>query len=153
MEVINERIRIIYKSYNITLKSFSEALDISEGTLKSMFNRGTNPSFEIIKKITNAYPDISLDWLITGKGEMLKRDTEGGINLSNVGSGNIANAGTMSNVQPYPNNAVGSNLAVDDGIVKDDKDQQIILLKEKVQHLEEMLQEKERFIQVLLKNS
>lgn len=151
MELINERVRLIYKSYNITLKSFSEALDISEGTLKSMFNRGTNPSFEVIEKIANAYPNLSLEWLITGKGEMLKQDTKTkeGINLNNVGSGIIGNAGTMTmgNVQHYPNNVVN------DGMVKDDKDQQIIFLKEKVLHLEEMLKEKERFIQVLLKNS
>lgn len=53
----------------------------------------------------------------------------------------------MGNVQHYSNNVVN------DGMVKDDKDQQIIFLKEKVLHLEEMLKKKERFIQVLLKNS
>ncbi|MDR1882592.1 MAG: helix-turn-helix transcriptional regulator [Prevotella sp.] len=69
---VNERIRLIYKSLNITLKSFSNTIGISEGTLKSMFNRGTNPGFEILEKIANAYPDISMDWLVTGNGEMLK---------------------------------------------------------------------------------
>lgn len=151
MEVINERVRLIYKSLNITLKSFSEALDISEGTLKSMFNRGTNPSFDVIEKIANAYPNISMDWLITGKGKMLKQDAKEGINLSNVGTGNIANAGTIGSIHhPYSNNVVGSDFNADNG-VKEDKDQQILLLKNEVKHLNELLAEKERFIQILIK--
>lgn len=93
--LVNDRIRVVYRSFDITLKSFSEALDISEGTLKSMFNRGTNPSFDILEKIANAYENISMDWLITGKGDMYKTNTAGrdnnvveGDNKGVVGSGN-----------------------------------------------------------------
>lgn len=70
--VVNNRMRILYKSLNISLKDFCENVGIVESTTRNMFNRGTNPSFDVIEKIANAYPDISLDWLITGKGEMLK---------------------------------------------------------------------------------
>ncbi|WP_280671904.1 MULTISPECIES: S24 family peptidase [unclassified Dysgonomonas] len=66
-----QRIRIFIKSKNITIKAFGESIDISEGTLKSMFNRGTNPSADMLIKIANEYPDISLRWLLKGDGSML----------------------------------------------------------------------------------
>lgn len=38
-----------------------------------MFKRGTEPSAKIIKAIVSAYPSISLDWLMTGEGQMIKQ--------------------------------------------------------------------------------
>lgn len=98
---VNNRIRIIYKSFNITLKTFSDTLDMSEGTLKSMFTRGTNPSFDILHKIANAYSEISMDWLITGRGEMYKTEYNAGRD-NNINNGDnkgvIGNSGTIANV-------------------------------------------------------
>lgn len=98
---VNNRIRIIYKSFNITLKTFSDRLDMSEGTLKSMFTRGTNPSFDILHKIANAYSEISMDWLITGKGEMYKTEYNAGRdnNINNgENKGVIGNSGIIGNM-------------------------------------------------------
>lgn len=154
MNTVNERlIFLLDELFKGNVSEFARVTGVPQPTLNNIVgNRMSKPSADNLERIINSIESLDANWLITGKGEMLKQDTKG-INLSNVGSGNIANAGTMSNVHPYLNKVDGSNLVVDDGMVKDDKDHQIILLKEKVQHLEEMLQEKERFIQVLLKNS
>lgn len=45
-------------------------------------------SKEVAKDITDAYPDISYNWLLTGRGEMLKT---GSIHV--VGDGNLSNTG------------------------------------------------------------
>lgn len=147
---INERIQeIIRKLFNGNKSAFSKRIEIKPTTLSNITRKEkpANPSSDILERIIKNIPEINAYWLVIGQGEMLKRDTDGGINLNSVGSGIIANAGTMSNVNPYPNNVVN------DGMVKDDKDQKILLLENEVKHLNELLAEKERIIQVLLKNS
>ena len=64
-----QRLRVFIKGKNLTIKSFGDSIEVTEGTLKSMFNRGTNPSADMLTKIANEYPDISLEWLLTGKNE------------------------------------------------------------------------------------
>jgi hypothetical protein len=40
----------------------------------------SNPSFEIIQDIANKFPEIDMNWFITGQGNMLKKDNvEGNI--------------------------------------------------------------------------
>lgn len=88
---VNNRIRLVYKSLNITLKSFSEKANISEGSLKNMFSRGTKPSFDILEKIANAYSQISMDWLITGQGSMYNESTtHRGSSISITGDNNVS---------------------------------------------------------------
>lgn len=65
-----QRLRVFVKSKGLTLKAFGDSVDVTEGTIKSMFNRGTNPSVDMLLKISNAYPNISLKWLLKGEGEM-----------------------------------------------------------------------------------
>lgn len=71
---INNRIRHTYKSMNLTLKDFCLKSGLVESTTRNMFNRGTNPSFEFLEKVANAYPDLNANWLITGKGGMYKSE-------------------------------------------------------------------------------
>lgn len=69
---IIERIRQIIDSENISVETFSKTTGISKYTLDSMFKKGTNPSFDNLNKIISAFAQYSLDWLMTGKGEMKK---------------------------------------------------------------------------------
>ena len=88
--IINERIKRLIKNENLTYSGFVEKIGISESSLKSMFNRGTAPSYDTLEKIASAYRRYSLLWLLTGEGEMLSganvQTTEG-----NAGSGIVGN--------------------------------------------------------------
>ncbi|GAB6013210.1 helix-turn-helix domain-containing protein [Viscerimonas tarda] len=74
---IIERIREIIRNENISVETFSRITGISKYTLDSMFKKETNPSFDNLNKIINAYTQYSLDWLIKGKGNMLKAEAYG----------------------------------------------------------------------------
>jgi transcriptional regulator with XRE-family HTH domain len=71
-KTIVERIREIIRHEDISVEMFSKITGISKYTLDSMFKKETNPSFDNLNKIINAYTQYSLDWLITGKGNMMK---------------------------------------------------------------------------------
>lgn len=44
------------------------------GLVGKLLNGGKGLSVENIEKILYAYPDLNVDWLITGRGEMLLKD-------------------------------------------------------------------------------
>lgn len=71
---IIERIRSIIRNEGISVENFSQVTGISKYTLDSMFKKGTNPNFENLNKIISVYTQYSLDWLMTGKGDMMKSD-------------------------------------------------------------------------------
>lgn len=67
-----DRIREILTREKISVEVFSKETGVSKNTLDSMFKKGTNPSFDNLNKIISAYARYSIDWLLTGKGDMLK---------------------------------------------------------------------------------
>ena len=69
-----KRLRYFIKSKEITVKYFSEIIDTPEGTFKSLFQRDSDPSTELIIKILNKYPNLSANWLLMGFGEMESPD-------------------------------------------------------------------------------
>lgn len=69
---VNERIRKLMKNENLSQKKFCEILEISWGTLNTTFKRDSNPGTEILIKISNKFPQYSINWLLTGIDGMLK---------------------------------------------------------------------------------
>ncbi len=65
-----ERIRHFLKEKNISERRFYKETSFSNGFLTSGKHIGTDKAEIIIEK----YTDLSLYWLITGKGEMLKTE-------------------------------------------------------------------------------
>lgn len=68
---INGRIRQIIQSAGITDSAFAKKIGVTQSVIGSMFQRGTEPSAKVITSILLAYEDISSEWLLRGKGEML----------------------------------------------------------------------------------
>jgi transcriptional regulator with XRE-family HTH domain len=74
---ISERIRIfrVYKSLKQSV--FAELIGVSRSTLSEVENgKNKNPSTSVIVNIVDAFNDINIEWLLIGKGEMIKADAE-----------------------------------------------------------------------------
>ena len=72
-----ERISSIMDYYEIkSVKSFAckHLGYASSEKINRLKGRGTRPSYEILNDISNKFEDINVEWLLTGKGEMLKKD-------------------------------------------------------------------------------
>lgn len=72
--LVGGRLQAIIDYYSITAPEFSRALgyeraDKIYNILKGKFY----PSFEILESITKNFVDVNIDWLITGRGDMLKK--------------------------------------------------------------------------------
>ena len=68
---INGRIREIILSAGITDSAFAKRIGVTQSVIASMFQRGTEPSAKVLTSLLLTYEDISAEWLLRGKGQML----------------------------------------------------------------------------------
>tara|TARA_R110000822_G_scaffold79816_2_gene190531 strand:+ start:234 stop:836 length:603 start_codon:yes stop_codon:yes gene_type:complete len=60
-------------SYN----SFAKSLGLANGTgIKTMIDKNRNPQNQTLNKIVNTYPEIDMNWLRTGTGQMISNVPE-----------------------------------------------------------------------------
>lgn len=69
---INERIKSVVKREGLTMAAFAERVGVPLSTIKTMFQRGSDPSVDFLRKVSNEFSKYSLDWLVTGGGNVLK---------------------------------------------------------------------------------
>ena len=68
------RIEEFIKYQGISVRAFEQAISASDGMIRRAINNGTDIQSKWITKIADNYPQLNLDWLITGEGKMLKCD-------------------------------------------------------------------------------
>ena len=56
----------------MTQQVFANHIGTTPATLSGIFNDRTRPTINIIESIKKKFPDISLEWLMFGQGEMYK---------------------------------------------------------------------------------
>lgn len=68
---MNKRLKQVIDYYNITPYKFSQQIGLSEGTIRKILSANTSIKSENLYKLSQTFTEINLDWLITGRGEML----------------------------------------------------------------------------------
>lgn len=73
---INDRItQLIDFKANKNQKKFAEMIDFAPQVISNIVSgRKSKPSFDVLNAISSTFVDINNEWLLTGKGEMLKVD-------------------------------------------------------------------------------
>ena len=73
---IIERLYQIFDFKGDSVYKISKEIDVSNGYFAKTRAKQGNIGSDIIEKIVSYYTDINVEWLITGKGEMLKTKSE-----------------------------------------------------------------------------
>lgn len=75
METINERMQFVAdEMFNSNISLFEKVCGLKPATLKHVVKgRLSKPSYEVIESICRTIVQLNIDWLIVGKGEMLKQ--------------------------------------------------------------------------------
>ena len=71
---VSERIKLVIDYLGISTTQFAKSIDTAQSVIATMFSRGTEPSSKILRNIVITYDTISPEWLLTGKGSMLKSE-------------------------------------------------------------------------------
>lgn len=73
MSTTKERIIELLESHGKTISTFFPSIGLSYSNFKGPQLK-SSPSADILVKIKAAFPNVNIDWLLTGEGEMLKGD-------------------------------------------------------------------------------
>jgi hypothetical protein len=68
-QTINERIKFLIDSLNLSVRGFSAVLDTPASTTRNYLDKGTKPSTDYIERISERFQNVNIHWLITGNGE------------------------------------------------------------------------------------
>ncbi len=67
---MNDRIKQIQAALGMSQKDFSEAIGITPGALSNIYSNRTNATSNHVRGIHAAFPQIDVNWLMFGEGEM-----------------------------------------------------------------------------------
>ena len=73
---MKDRILHIMRIENMSQQDFARSLEISPATLSNIFNGKTNPTGNHVAAIHRRFPNISVDWVMFGEGNMYKSSPE-----------------------------------------------------------------------------
>ncbi len=69
---MKDRIIQFLRDMNLTSTKFADVIGVQRSSISHILSGRNKPSFDFIEKMLVAYPDVSAQWLITGKGNMLE---------------------------------------------------------------------------------
>jgi phage repressor protein C with HTH and peptisase S24 domain len=71
-----ERIQQFIDTLNISVRAFEQSISASNGLVRKAMANKTDIQSKWISAIVDNYPQLNIDWLITGRGDMLKSEKE-----------------------------------------------------------------------------
>ena len=72
---MKDRIRKVMESQHMSQHNFAQFIGVSTAALSSIFNGRTKPTLNTVEAIRSKLPDISLEWLVFGTGDMYMHAT------------------------------------------------------------------------------
>lgn len=75
MDII-DRLQEIISYADLNVSSFAKRIGVVDQTIRGIVvQRRNKPGFDILEKILQTFTWVNAEWLITGKGEMIKQET------------------------------------------------------------------------------
>ena len=101
MEEIKDRVKQVMDRENLTAGAFADSIGVSPATITHILNgRNKYPSTEVLLRLHNRYPDVSMQWLLLGEGEGIEMSSitpESLFNESESGVNATSDAGIPEN--------------------------------------------------------
>ena len=74
---IIDRLKLILERVNLTPGNFANKIGVAPATIAHILSgRNKYPSAEVMLRLHETYPDIDLNWLLTGEGTLVKDDPD-----------------------------------------------------------------------------
>lgn len=109
---MKDRIRQIMESQKMTQQEFADYIGLAPATLSSIFNGRTRPTLNVVEALKKKIPNISIDWLMFGSGDMFVSSQSDILELEPTSSPSLfSNSPTFEFAQtpsPTPQNGVSS---------------------------------------------
>ena len=73
---MNTRLKQFLAAENISQSQFADTIRVVRASVSHVLSGRNNPSYEFIRAIMVAYPNLNIEWLLVGKGKMFKEATQ-----------------------------------------------------------------------------
>ena len=67
---MNKRLLQFLSAENITQSQFADTLNVARAGISHILSGRNKPGYDFIESLMLHYPDLNIEWLITGKGRM-----------------------------------------------------------------------------------
>ena len=71
---MNHRLQQFLSAENISQAQFADSIDVARASVSHVLAGRNKPGYDFIRSISDHYPKLNLEWLISGKGKMYKQD-------------------------------------------------------------------------------
>lgn len=69
---MNQRLLQFLSAENISQAQFADTIGVARASVSHILAGRNKPGFDFIESMSSHFPDLSLEWLINGKGKMYK---------------------------------------------------------------------------------
>lgn len=67
---MQERFKQLLEEKKLTATRFAALIKVNASAMSHILNGRSKPGFDVLDKIAQAFPDVNLNWLISGKGSL-----------------------------------------------------------------------------------
>lgn len=67
-----ERLTAIMQHYGMNTVELAERLEVQRSTLSHLLSGRNKPSFDFVQRLLHAFPDLSAQWFLNGKGDLIQ---------------------------------------------------------------------------------
>lgn len=124
---MNRRFQTILDLENLSPAQLADRLGVQRSGISHILSGRNKPSFELLQRVVQSFPEISAEWLITGNGKPLKEQNQAAASgaASSAASGatssaaNSRSSGTTPSTTPSisPSTTSGSNNSSTSGTI------------------------------------
>lgn len=124
---IIDRLKLILERVNLTPGNFADKIGVAPATISHILSgRNKYPSAEVMLRLHENFPDIDLNWLLTGEGTLVKDDPDSMFTGSLFGDNLLNATKSTAESENRKENSLETAKNTDNPIVK-----QEIIYKEK----------------------
>jgi transcriptional regulator with XRE-family HTH domain len=69
---MTDRISLLIKAKNLSAAQFADEIGVQRSSISHLMSGRNKPSLDLIQKTLQRFPEISSEWLLFGKGEMVR---------------------------------------------------------------------------------
>jgi len=93
---MKDRIILLIKAMNQTAAQFADEIGVQKSSISHIISGRNNASLDFIQKILFRYPEVNMDWLMFGKGQIFKSSES----ITNVSTDQRLSAVLSHNLPP-----------------------------------------------------
>ena len=67
-EEFTKRLHRVMDYYDLSAAAFADQIDVGRSSISHLLSGRNKPSLDFVMKITTAFPEVELYWLLNGKG-------------------------------------------------------------------------------------